>query len=214
MWPFQGHSIYFTLDLRQPKHLCHFVPPIQRCQDHLCWLDIHFANQGESQSTWAMILNMTETQVLVGGLFGPLSGVVAENLGVKPCLIIGCLIYTWVHGLDCQHLKPKFHICECAISGGYFLTFWSLDIGLWACAITIAAGHGIGYGLTYPVSVAATLKVRWMHLSKVHCRSSQTIVYNSVVSATFAGTLWKHCCLRIRFWIRDMESSGNGLCQP
>ena len=65
-----------------------------------------------------------------------IGGFIANKIGLKPTMILGCLIYC----------------------GGWALTFFSLDVGIWACFVTLSIPDALGQSICYYVAVATAMK--------------------------------------------------------
>ncbi|TRY72373.1 hypothetical protein TCAL_09716 [Tigriopus californicus] len=135
-----------------------------------CSLDYSYGNlntyvtsylrKNNPQITYADWVFVSQSKTIFGAILSPFGGEVARRLGIRLSLIIGSIIY----------------------AGGYLLTYFSLDWGLWPVVFTIGAFHGIGYGLTYTPAISSILK--WFPAHK------GTFASIAVAGYGFGSVIW------------------------
>jgi hypothetical protein len=97
----------------------------------------YMRNRTDETLTYADFVFISQGRSLIGGLTAPLGGIIAGHIGFKPTLLIASILH----------------------SSGYALVYFALDMGIWACAISIAFGAGFGLALMYYNTVVTVMKV-------------------------------------------------------
>lgn len=96
-------------------------------------------------------------KALVSGCTSFISGILARKLGLRPTFIIGCILYR-SHVLLIV-LWQKNNSFVLSSSGGYLVSYLSVDAGLWALVLSIAVSSGFGVSLVYSNVVNTTMRV-------------------------------------------------------
>ena len=94
------------------------------------------------------------------GLTGWLGGVVANKIGLRAALALGLTIYRFSL-IDSMFWNFVSTLID--YSGGYTLTYFAIDIGLWACVISMGVCSGLAISLCHTNITTTVMKVLIPH---------------------------------------------------
>ena len=129
---------------------------------------------------------LTAGKRMTQGVLSIFGGMLSQRMGARLAILVGCVI----------------------LIAGYSVTFFSLESNFFLVVLSVGVCHGVGFTLVYATAVGVAQQWFPAHIRGFTAFYVRKISIFFVRSCIQSGDKW------LWVWVPDMDSNGDGICQP